>query len=169
MTLASAPGAGTTVKIHLPASTKAVVEDPAPAPRKSTAPVCGSGRILVMDDEDMIINMATRILARLGYETAHARSGGDAVDLYRQALSTGQPFDAVILDLTVRGGMGGEEAIRHLIDIDPRVKAIVSSGYSDSPVMQNYGPYGFVATAAKPYSLSELSRVLDRVLKDPVP
>ncbi|MFZ0612223.1 MAG: ATP-binding protein [Desulfobacterales bacterium] len=167
MTLDSVPGAGTTVKIHLPASTKVIVDDSAPGPCKSAAPICGSGRILVMDDEEMIINMATRILARLGYETAHACNGGDAVDLYRQALLTGQPFDAVILDLTVRGGMGGEEAIRQLIEIDPRVKAIVSSGYSDSPVMQNYKRYGFSATAAKPYSLFELSRVLDRVRKDP--
>lgn len=167
MTIASAPGAGTTVKIHLPASTKVIVEDSAPGPFKNAAPICGSGRILVMDDEEMIINMATRILARLGYDTAHARNGGDAVDLYRQALSTGQPFDAVILDLTVRGGMGGEEAIGHLIDIDPRVKAIISSGYSDSPIMQNFRRYGFTATAAKPYSLSKLSRVLARVLTEP--
>ena len=117
-----------------------------------------------MDDEEMIINMAGRILARLGYETAFARNGSEAVALYGEALKTDQPFDAVVLDLTVRGGMGGEEAIRHLLKIDPQAKAIVSSGYSDSPVMQNYKQYGFSAAAGKPYSLIELSQVLDRVL-----
>ncbi|MGB8335329.1 MAG: response regulator, partial [Desulfobacterales bacterium] len=117
-----------------------------------------------MDDEEMIINMAGRILARLGYETAFARNGSEAVALYEEALKTDQPFDAVVLDLTVRGGMGGEEAIRHLLKIDPQAKAIVSSGYSDSPVVQDYKKYGFSAAAGKPYSLLELSQALDRVL-----
>ena len=127
-------------------------------------PIPGCGRILVMDDEEMIINMAGRILARLGYETAFARNGSEAVTLYGEALKTDQPFDAVVLDLTVRGGMGGEEAIRHLLKIDPQAKVIVSSGYSDSPVVQDYKKYGFSAAAGKPYSLLELSQALDRVL-----
>jgi CheY-like chemotaxis protein len=117
-----------------------------------------------MDDEEMIINMAGRILARLGYESAFARNGSEAVALYEEALNTEQPFDAVVLDLTVRGGMGGEEAMHHLLDIDPQVKVIVSSGYSDSPVMQDYKKYGFSAAAGKPYSLIELSQALDHVL-----
>jgi two-component system cell cycle sensor histidine kinase/response regulator CckA len=117
-----------------------------------------------MDDEEMIINMAGRILARLGYESGFARNGSEAVALYEEALKTEQPFDAVVLDLTVRGGMGGEEAMRHLLEIDPQAKVIVSSGYSDSPVMQNYKQYGFSAATGKPYSLIELSQALDRVL-----
>lgn len=167
ITIDSAPGAGTTVNLYLPASTKALPVDSPPAPCRSAPPIPGSGRVLVMDDEEMIVNMAQRILARLGYETASAHNGAEAVAVYRQALSTGEPFDVVMLDLTVRGGMGGEEAIRLLIEIDPRVKAIVSSGYSDSPVMQDYRRYGFSGAAGKPYSLLELSQVLDRVLKQP--
>jgi CheY-like chemotaxis protein len=164
MAVDSSPGAGTTVTLYLPASTKTLPAISTPSPSKTSTPIPGCGRILVMDDEEMIINMAGRILARLGYETAFARNGHEAVALYGEALKTDQPFDAVVLDLTVRGGMGGEEAIRHLLKIDPQAKAIVSSGYSDSPVVQDYKKYGFSAVAAKPYSLLELSQALHRVL-----
>jgi CheY-like chemotaxis protein len=164
MAVDSSPGAGTTVNLYLPASMKTLPANSTANPCKTTTPIPGCGRILVMDDEEMIINMAERILARLGYETAFARNGSEAVALYEEALKTEQPFDAVVLDLTVRGGMGGEEAMRHLLKIDPQVKVIVSSGYSDSPVMQDYKQYGFSAAAGKPYSLLELSQALDRVL-----
>ena len=164
MAVDSSPGAGTTVNLYLPASMNALPAISAAKPCKVSTPIPGCGRILVMDDEEMIINMAGRILARLGYESGFARNGSEAVALYEEALNTEQPFDAVVLDLTVRGGMGGEEAMRHLLKIDPQVKAIVSSGYSDSPVMQNYKQYGFSAAAGKPYSLIELSQALDRVL-----
>ena len=164
MAVDSSPGAGTTVNLYLPASMNALPAISAAKPCKITTPIPGCGRILVMDDEEMIINMAGRILARLGYESAFARNGSEAVALYEEALNTEQPFDAVVLDLTVRGGMGGEEAIRHLLNIDPQVKVIVSSGYSDSPVMQDYKQYGFSAAAGKPYSLIELSQALDHVL-----
>jgi len=164
VTIDSLPGAGTTVTLFLPASTKTLPANSAAKPRKASTPVPGCGRILVMDDDEMIINMAARILVRLGYETAFALNGSEAIALYEEALETDQPFDAVVLDLTVRGGMGGEEAIQHLLKIDPQVKVIVSSGYSDSPVMQDYKHYGFSAAAGKPYSLIELSQALDRVL-----
>ena len=164
MAIDSSPGAGTTVNLYLPASMNALPAISAAKPCKLMTPIPGCGRILVMDDEEMIINMAGRILARLGYESAFARNGSEAVALYEEALNTEQPFDAVVLDLTVRGGMGGEEAMHHLLDIDPQVKGIVSSGYSDSPVMQHYKKYGFSAAAGKPYSLIELSQALDHVL-----
>ena len=164
MMVDSLPGAGTTVTLYLPASMKTLPAISAATPCKTSRPIPGCGRILVMDDEEMIINMAGRILARLGYETAFARNGSEAVALYEEALKTAHPFDAVVLDLTVRGGMGGEEAMRHLLKIDPQVKVIVSSGYSDSPVMQDYKQYGFSEAAGKPYSLLELSQALDRVL-----
>ena len=164
MAVDSSPGAGTTVNLYLPASMNALPAISAAKPCKITTPIPGCGRILVMDDEEMIINMAGRILARLGYESAFARNGSEAVALYEEALNTEQPFDAVVLDLTVRGGMGGEEAMRHLLNIDPQVKVIVSSGYSDSPVMQDYKQYGFSAAAGKPYSLIELSQAIDHVL-----
>jgi CheY-like chemotaxis protein len=160
----SSPGLGTTVNLYLPASVKTLPAISAAKPCKASTPIPGCGRILVMDDEEMIINMAGRILARLGYETEFARNGSEAVAFYEEALKADQPFDAVVLDLTVRGGMGGEEAMRHLLKIDPQVKAIVSSGYSDSPVMQDYKQYGFSGAAGKPYSLLELSQSLARVL-----
>jgi PAS domain S-box-containing protein len=163
----SSPGAGTTVYLYLPASMNPLPAISAAKPHKASAPIPGRGRILVMDDEEMIINMAGRILARLGYESDFAQNGSDAVSLYEKALKADQPFDAVVLDLTVRGGMGGEEAMQHLLKIDPQVKVIVSSGYSDSPVMQDYKQYGFSAAAGKPYSLVELSQALDRVLNPP--
>jgi PAS domain S-box-containing protein len=164
MAVDSLPGAGTIVNLYLPASMKTLPAISAAKPCKASTPIPGCGRILVMDDEEMIINMAGRILARLGYESAFSRNGSEAVALYEEALKTDQPFDAVVLDLTVRGGMGGEEAIRHLLKIDPQAKVIVSSGYSDSPVMQDYKQYGFSAAAGKPYNLLELSQALDRVL-----
>ncbi|MEN8780746.1 MAG: ATP-binding protein [Desulfobacterales bacterium] len=160
----SSPGLGTTVNLYLPASVKTLPAISAAKPCKASTPIPGCGRILVMDDEEMIINMAGRILGRLGYETEFARNGSEAVAFYEEALKADQPFDAVVLDLTVRGGMGGEEAMRHLLTIDPQVKAIVSSGYSDSPVMQDYKQYGFSGAAGKPYSLFELSQSLARVL-----
>jgi CheY-like chemotaxis protein len=164
MAVDSLPGAGTIVNLYLPASMKTLPAISVAKPCKASTPIPGCGRILVMDDEEMIINMAGRILARLGYESAFSRNGSEAVALYEEALKTDQPFDAVVLDLTVRGGMGGEEAIRHLLKIDPQAKVIVSSGYSDSPVMQDYKQYGFSAAAGKPYNLLELSQALDRVL-----
>jgi len=167
MAVDSSPGAGTTVNLYLPASMNGLPAISAAKPCQVSTPIPGCGRILIMDDEEMIINMAGRILARLGYESGFARNGSEAVALYEEALKTEQPFDAVVLDLTVRGGMGGEEAMRHLLEIDPQAKVIVSSGYSDSPVMQNYKQYGFSAATGKPYSLIELSQALDRVLNPP--
>ncbi len=164
MAVASLPGAGTTVTLYLPAARHTSAATTAARPCKAATPISGCGRILVMDDEELIITMAGRILTRLGYDPAFARDGSEAVALYRQAFENKVPFHAVVLDLTVRGGMGGEEAMRRLLEIDPRVKAIVSSGYSDSPVMHAYAQYGFAGAAAKPYSLAELSQVLDRVL-----
>lgn len=166
MEIESAIGEGTVVHIYLRASENpSIVCTPDISSQCSTATlVSGCGRILVMDDEEMITKMAGRILARLGYETEFACNGSEAVELYRQAMQSDSPFDAVILDLTVRGGMGGEEAVQQLLEIDPRAKAIVSSGYSNSPVMNNFTEYGFCDVVVKPYSLNELGQALNRVL-----
>jgi CheY-like chemotaxis protein len=114
----------------------------------------------------MIIKLAGLILERLGYQAEFARHGREAVDKYRQAMNAGKPFDAVLLDLTVRGGQGGQDAIQELISLDPSVKGIVSSGYSDSPVLTDFRRYGFKGVVVKPYSLAELSQVLYHVLND---
>lgn len=154
-------GQGTTVHLYLPAA-----EDKALAlPSKVTElPRRGCGRILVMDDEKEVRLVVTQMLSKLGYEAVCVKDGQEAITAYREAWEQGRPFDAVILDLTVPGGMGGEATLMALQQIDPEVKAIVSSGYSDYPVMSNYLEFGFVGMIAKPYKITDLSRVVHQVL-----
>ena len=127
-------------------------------------PANGKGRILVLDDEESIRVLLDKILSRIGYEVSFARDGSEAVAAYVRAKESGRSFSAVICDLTIRGGMGGREAIKELIAIDPQVKAIVSSGYSDDPAMAEYQKYGFSGVIAKPYKINELSHVLLEVI-----
>jgi CheY-like chemotaxis protein len=119
------------------------------------------GRILLMDDEEMVRNVAREMLAALGNDVVCAEHGKKAIDLFREARAAGAPFDLVILDLTVKGGMGGEEAIRKIREIDPGVKAVVSSGYADSPVVANYRAFGFSAVLNKPYKIDALQNCLN--------
>ena len=100
----------------------------------------------------------------LGYEVTTVIDSSEAVELYRKARQSEHPFDAVILDLTVPGGMGGREAVQKLLDIDPEVKAIVSSGYSNDSIMSDFRTHGFRGVLAKPYNATELSTVLHRVM-----
>ena len=124
----------------------------------------GENKILVMDDEPEIRKIIESMLKHLGYRVALSKDGVEAIELYDSALKCNAPFDAVIMDLTIPGGMGGEEAIRHLLKIDPTIKAVVSSGYSDSSVLANYKEYGFKGVINKPYTIEELSRELNKVL-----
>ena len=126
----------------------------------------GKGKILMMDDEKVVRDVSGEILEYMGYTVKYAEEGGKAVELYKEAEKTGQSFDAVILDLTVPGGMGGEETIKKLFEINPEVKVIVSSGYSDSPIMSNFREYGFSGVISKPYKIQELSEILNRVIKN---
>ena len=123
----------------------------------------GKGRVLVMDDEDFIKDVMGSMLEVLGYETAFADDGAQAISLYQEALDNGTRFDAVIMDLTIPGGIGGKEAIKDLLRIDPTVKAIVSSGYSNDPIMSNFREFGFAGVVAKPFQIEDLSDVLRRV------
>lgn len=168
--VSSRPGRGSTFHVRLPAA-DAAAASPQPTQRPQDnddqrRPVHGRGKILVMDDEAMILDLAGNLLRHLGYEVDFAREGRQALDKYQAALDAGAPFDAVILDLTIRGGMGGEETIRELKRIDPKVRAIVSSGYSDNPVIANYKDYGFCEMVAKPYEMAEFSHKLHRVVTD---
>ena len=126
----------------------------------------GSGRILVMDDEESIRNILQNILSYLGYEVICAKDGLETITLYGQGVKTGNPFDIVIMDLTIPGGHGGKGSISKLLEIDPKVKAIVSSGYSDDPVMANCQDYGFKAFILKPYQLEELCKVIQKVMNE---
>jgi PAS domain S-box-containing protein len=123
------------------------------------------GRILFMDDEEIIREVAGEMLNHIGFEVDFASHGEEALEKYTTARNNGKPFDAVIMDLTVPGGMGGADAIKKLLEIDPEVKAIVTSGYSNNPVMANYKEYGFIATMSKPFHLDEVGKILDRTLK----
>jgi CheY-like chemotaxis protein len=105
------------------------------------------------------------MLGQMGYEAVFASDGAEAIEKFAEAKETGQPFAAVILDLTVPKGMGGKEAIKEILKIDPQAKAMVSSGYSDDPIMADYEEYGFREVIAKPYGISELSKALQRVIE----
>ena len=126
----------------------------------------GHGRVLVMDDEEAVRKMFGQFLRKLGFESVLTANGAEAVASYQAASAGGRPFDLVILDLTVRGGMGGQETIARLRQIDPRVRALVSSGYSMDPIMANYQDYGFVDMLAKPFGIQELSEVLKKFFTD---
>lgn len=123
------------------------------------------GRILIMDDDEIFCNFIRRTLIRLGYEVEITGDGSDALDIYRKAGESGYPFNAVIVDLVIKGGMGGDEAIRQLLTIDPDANAIVSSGHSLDPHMTNYKKYGFKGALSKPYSIKELTQALNTVLR----
>jgi PAS domain S-box-containing protein len=157
-------GSGTTLHLYLPAAQGDSPATRSPRISDQNQPIFGQGKILVMDDEKMIRELAGEILEYLGYTVEFAGDGVEAVAVYREALDSQEPFDAVILDLTVRGGMGGKETIRKLMEIDPDVKGLVSSGYSDDPGLTDFKQHGFSGAVAKPYSLQELGGKLSQVL-----
>src|SRR3954471_5385058 len=117
-----------------------------------------------MDDEPSIRESVGEMLECLGYEVEVSREGRQAIEIYKNALEAGKPFNAVLMDLTIVGGMGGKDTIRHLLELDPAIKAIASSGYSDDPIMANHTRYGFRAVLTKPYTLRELEGTLRGVL-----
>jgi len=149
---------GTTFSIYLPAIRGAEVE---PAAITSGVVSARTGKVLLMDDEDIVRSVAQEMLKLFGHEVEYAENGERAIELFSQARDAGRPFDLVILDLTVRGGMGGEEAIAEIRDIDPNVKAVVSSGYADNQVVADYRAYGFSGVLSKPYKLDALKECLN--------
>ena len=153
-------GVGTTFNIYLPAS-----ENIEPAKKvEESRLIAGKGKVLVMDDEKEIRDIAGEMLGVIGYKADFAKDGKEAVEFYKMARENNNPFDAVIFDLTIPGSMGGKEAIQKVREIDPEVKAIVSSGYTDDPVMVHYQKYGFCNFMAKPYKINELSKVLHNTI-----
>ena len=158
----SAPGKGSTFHIYLPASEG--FDGQKPVNQRDV--FHGGGRVLVMDDEEDIREISESMLGEIGYTVESAENGTEAVELYRKRRNEGNPFSAVILDLTIPGGMGGRETIERLLEIDPYIKAIVSSGYSNDPIMANFRDYGFSAVLVKPYRFQQLSSVLQDLLAE---
>jgi len=154
---------GTSFFIYLPAIVDKLMEEEGKKVARRT--LTGEGKVLIMDDEKIVRRAVGGMLERLGYSVEITENGEEAIDKYKEAMNSGERFDAVILDLTVPGGLGGKETIEKLLKIDPDVKAIVSSGYSTDPVMANYEKYGFSAVVAKPFDLKELNEVIGKVLK----
>lgn len=156
-------GKGSCFRIYLPVSPVAASS---PKPKISSMPIRGQGRILVMDDEAAVREVLSHMLIRLGYEPVCVKDGGQALQIYQQAQKDQEKFAAVILDLTVPGGLGGKETIELLRQLDPQVRGIVSSGYGDDPILANYADFGFHGVIAKPYKITDLSQVLHAVLQD---
>lgn len=159
----SEPGKGTTLHILLPAVEKKIVQ-PENSGLEKQRISDRAGRILVLEDEQEVAQVVRRMLSHLGYEFEIAEEGSQAVECFLKARMAGNPFDFVILDLTIRGGMGGRKTIELLREIDPDVKAVVASGYADDIVMSNFQKYGFVASLTKPYTLQSLQKILDHHL-----
>ncbi len=162
ITVNSEPGQGTTFQIYLPASSHAL---PAQISQKSDNMISGQGRVLVMDDEPSIRYVVRAVLLQLGYEVEVTADGAAAIEAYREAMNQGQPFDVVLMDLTVRGGMGGKEAVRVIRQLDPMAKVIASSGYSAELDLSRYQEYGFVNVVGKPYSIEELGQIVQTTLQ----
>jgi len=160
ISVSSEPGAGTTFIIHLPISDMA----PAMVPAEEVDIRTGTGRILVMDDEETVLEIAGEMLSHLGFEVVFARDGGEAIELYLKAREAGTPFRAILADLTIPGGIGGREMVESLRKINPEIMAIVSSGYCNDPVMSDFRSFGFSGVISKPYRIEEMSKVLSEIL-----
>ncbi|MGO9123125.1 MAG: PAS domain S-box protein [Desulfomonilaceae bacterium] len=160
ITVESELGSGTSFHLYLQASEKLQEFEFKSGPK----PVRGKGKILLMDDDQLIRDLANEALSALGYEVILADDGEKAIDLYKAAKKTAESFDVVIMDLTVPGGVGGQEAIETLRRFDPEVKAIVSSGYSNDPIMADYKKFGFEGVVCKPYTVNELSETIQQVI-----
>jgi two-component system, cell cycle sensor histidine kinase and response regulator CckA len=161
----STPGHGATFTLWLPAGEVSTSKPPLPAP--AAIPADGPplhARVLLMDDEEGVRRLGAALLRRMGLVAETVTDGATAVKEFSEARSSGHPFDLVILDLTIPGGMGGREAMEHIRKLDPQVPAIVSSGYSNDPVLAEFARYGFQASAPKPYEVSQLMGTVRRLL-----
>lgn len=163
ITAESRRGEGTAIHVYLPASVKDSDKERIQTTKTTETK---KNNILYMDDEEALRNIVGQMLTHLGYDVSFAADGDEAIRLYSHAFPSEKPFDLVIMDLTIPGGMGGKEAILKLRDIDPAIKAIVSSGYSNDPIMNNFRQYGFAGAIAKPYAVEILGETIRQVLAD---
>lgn len=159
ITAESARTGGAAFRIFLPATGKPVT----PGGANNNGPVKGAGSVLFMEDEALIAMSVADLMRKSGFDVVHVGEGETALREFKDAMDSGRPFDAVILDLTILGGMGGRETMKKLIEIDPNVKAIVASGYSNDPIMSNYMEYGFSGVVPKPYDIGQLATEINRI------
>lgn len=164
MTVESVLSEGSIFKVYLPKSAASTPAQPVKKELETNTIHVGQGRILVMDDMEAMMMVAGEILKVLGYEVEYATDGVEAIEAYKKAREAGNPFAAVVFDLTVPGGMGGEEACRILLEYDPDLIAVASSGYSNSSVMSEHEQAGFKAVVPKPYRIKDMSAALQRIL-----
>ena len=157
----SVPGAGTSFTLLVPAQPGALSPERISA---ATSSMSRRAMILLMDDDRMVLDVSSTILKKLGHAVDVARDGVEAIAKYRQALEAGQPYDCLIMDLTVPGGMGGREAMAKILEVDPQAKALVCSGYATDPVMANCRAYGFAGALPKPFTMAALKEALAEVL-----
>jgi PAS domain S-box-containing protein len=158
----SKAGTGSEFKIYLPVSDKPVAEKGADYEGR----LCGSGRILLMDDDINICNTVPDLLRSYGFDVDFATDGAEAIRKYQETKTLGRDYDLYIFDLTVPGGLGGVDTIKILKEFEPKIKAIVSSGYFDDPVMANYADYGFSAVFPKPYDFKKLIAVINKLIHE---
>jgi PAS domain S-box-containing protein len=177
----STPGVGTTVSIYLPAATGKSATSALPAVAKpGTAPIPNvhgadgvlsapshKRRILLMDDEQMILDIVSRMLGHLGYEVITCTDGAQAIAAFAKSKSHSEPFDLVMMDLVIPNGVGGQDAVHTIKKIDPGARVIASSGHLEHPVMQDHKKFGFNAVLEKPYKLEKLQQVIETVLNAP--
>ena len=161
-------GVGTVFHVYLPAAEKEIsqAKEISKAKEAGGESTRAAGRILVMDDEAPLRELAKRALGKLGYQVESAGDGEESIAKYLKAMKENEPFDVVILDLTIPGGMGGKETIRRLREIDPDVKGIVASGYSNDPVVANFRDYGFCGALPKPYGIPAIGQAVHDVLTE---
>ncbi|RLA03264.1 MAG: hybrid sensor histidine kinase/response regulator, partial [Gammaproteobacteria bacterium] len=162
ITVQSELGKGTTFSLYLPAI-ELTEEEEAPLVEEEKSTV-RSGKVLVMDDDEMILSLVTSILEIHNYSVTTAVDGEQAIQLYQQSLDQQQPYDAVIMDLTIPGGMGGKDAVQEVLKIDSNAKCIVSSGYADDPIIANFQQYGFKGVVSKPFAVKDLTELLDKII-----
>ncbi len=164
ITVDSTAGEGASFIIHLPVTMES--DEPKVELKKPTSSITGSERVMIMDDDEMIREIGKTMLESLGYEVVLAEHGDEAVMKYQEAMRLNKKIDLVIMDLTVLSGLGGKEALVKIKEIDPDVKGLVSSGYSNDPVMANYVDYGFFGALSKPYNQDELVQAVSDILKN---
>ena len=156
----SIPTQGTVLTLYLPASPDKEIKEE----QQTVVPAKGKGSILVIDDDLMILNVCKDLLKDLGYTPVTAKNTKEAIDFYTQSITDNNPFDAVIIDLVIPGEKGGKDIIKSLLKINPNIKAIASSGYSNDPILSSFEKYGFKAILSKPYNIQQLSAVLQKII-----